>query len=129
MWQKNTGGGVIKVKVNIHKTDIIIIDKEGVQEAIMTNNDKRCILTYGASLMNGSILSKDIGFLGKTVSTKKILNRTYNFPPGIDSRAICLLKCIGDVAKWIEHDPIDVKISTVDYKKYGNKRKGKNSSS
>jgi hypothetical protein len=95
----------------------------------MTNNNKTFKLTYGTPLMNGSRLSKDIGLLANTPSAKQILDGTYNFPPGTDPHTIKLLKHIGEVARRIGHDPIDVKISTEDYKKYWNKRKEKTSSS
>ena len=80
-------------------------DKEGVEEAIMTNNNKRFKLTYGTPLMNGSRLSKDIGLLANTPSAKQILDGTYNFPPGTDSHTIKLLKHIGEVARHIGHEP------------------------
>ena len=80
----------------------------------MSNNNERFKLAYGTPLMTGSTLNTDLGFLGNTKSAEKILNGTYNFPPGTDTHTIQLLRCIGQVAQCISHNPINVRISTED---------------
>ena len=64
-WHKATGGILSKVAVNINSIDKLIHDKVGVEEAIMSNNNKRFKFTYGTPLMTESTLNIDLGFLGK----------------------------------------------------------------
>ena len=103
-------------------------DKDTVEQKIMENNENHFRLTESTPPMNELLLS-DLGFLSDTDGAKRILNRTYLCPEGVDAYTKNFITSLQITTPIDPADFIPNTVSLQDYQAHWKRSKEHTSSS
>jgi len=96
---------------------IEVSDKEGIERALLDENQRRFYQASGTSFMTTSPLYDAVGPLGISKGAQEILAGTFVIPEGTDPYAAKLIKHSKAPARVLQSAPLSVHISTDDHVK------------
>ena len=127
--KRKSGSSISKVTVTINGISKIIATQEPLEDAVMTMCDAKFKLTHDSQLMNGSNISKDVGYLGNSPACARLLSGTYIFPSDTDLHTKDLMSLISKTTRRLKAKIISHKISVDDFINYWKGSREKTSSS
>ncbi len=125
---KTRNGGIDWIEMLDKGKTVRYSAKEKVEEKIMKVNETKFRKAASTPPMTAPLVG-DLGFLGNTDAAKRILNGTYQCPPGVDAHTQNFIAELQVSQPILDSDRVSSKVSREDYKRYWKRCKESTSSS